>query len=174
MSTKLLMAASGLAALLLASPAVAQHAGKHDAVSKAKEADQPDADSAAGSTAAFDTATGKLRALTREEARALIDAMAPSLNQSAEGLSPVLHPDGTVSMDLQGRFESVSLARVRTDDSVATRCVSTVGETEQFLGVDPKARPSSTARKGGDRGGKNAGQPARTAPPASGTDLEEK
>lgn len=35
-----------------------------------------------------------------------------ALRRDTEGLTPVYHPDGSVSVDLQGRFQSVSTARL--------------------------------------------------------------
>ncbi len=35
-----------------------------------------------------------------------------ALRRDTEGLIPVYHPDGSVSVDLQGRFQSVSVARL--------------------------------------------------------------
>ena len=35
-----------------------------------------------------------------------------AMSRSAEGLIETVHPDGSVSIDLQGRFQSVSVARL--------------------------------------------------------------
>ncbi|MFT3913766.1 MAG: hypothetical protein QM704_06560 [Anaeromyxobacteraceae bacterium] len=143
MRTFVPLAATALAALLLASPALAQHAGKHDAASKAKDADEA-ADGPAAQAAAVDPSTGKLRALTPEEARALVEAMAPNLSQTTEGLREVQHTGGAVSVDLEGRFESATVAKLATGGNVETRCVTTKAEAEQFL-APPK--PAAKARK---------------------------
>lgn len=142
MHMKTSLAAFGLASIFLASPAAAQHAAKHDAASKAKEADEAPPDGAA-SQAAIDPSTGRLRALTREEARALAEAAAASLSQSSEGLRSTVLPGGAIAVDLDGRFESVSLARARTDGTVDARCVTTAEEARQYLGAD--ATPGKAA-----------------------------
>lgn len=75
---------------------------------------------------------GALRAPTAEEAQALIGAMGESLSQSDHGLSERRLQDGAALVDLQGRFESVSLARIQNGE-VVTRCVNTAAEAAEFL-----------------------------------------
>jgi len=129
--------ATGLAVLLFAaSPALAQHAAaKQDEMSKAQERHQSVPDLAGSQTVAADPATGKLRPITPQEARELIAAMAKMVDQSSQGLTAVYHLDGMVSVDLEDRFQSVSMARVGSGGSVATRCVTSVQEAGEFLGV---------------------------------------
>ncbi|MFO0584881.1 MAG: hypothetical protein U0229_21620 [Anaeromyxobacter sp.] len=144
MRTIVPLAATTLAALLLASPALAQHAGKHDAASKAKEADEAP-DGPAAQAAAVDPSTGKLRALTPEEAAALIEAN-PGLSHSTEGLIERPLANGAVALDLQERFMDVALARVDPDGTVSSRCVESPAEAKAFLeGKDPKpaAKPQA-------------------------------
>jgi hypothetical protein len=149
------------AALLIATPALAQHAARHDDASRAKEADEP---AGAGQAAAFDRSTGRLRALTAEEARGLV-ATEPGLQQSDAGLVQVQHADGTVSMDLEDRFQEVLLAKTAPDGAVDARCVTTAEEAKAFLGAPSKARPPKKATPA----------PARTAAPAvTPAPLEEK
>jgi len=128
-------------ALLFSQQAVASNAGKHDAESLAKEADERPG--ASGAAAAADR-QGKLRAITPEEARALVDAIAPYVSQSGEGLTAVRQPNGVMAIDLQDRFQSVSLARTGTDGHVEVRCVGTKEEASQFLAADGKSRSTKT------------------------------
>ena len=127
--------------LLVAAEARASNAGKHDADTLAKEADEQPGASAA---AAVDR-HGKLRAITAEEARALVDGMARYVDQSSEGLTPVRHENGAISVDLDDRFQSVSMARVAADGSAVVRCVSTKEEAEQFLAKDGKTAKAKKA-----------------------------
>ena len=130
--------------LLVATEARASHVGKHDADTIAREADaQP---GASGASAAVDK-NGKLRAITAEEAKALLDAMAPYISQSSEGLTPVHHQSGAISIDLQDRFQSVSVARVATDGSPVVRCVTTRAEAEQFLAKDSTRSGKASTKK---------------------------
>lgn len=142
------VAAASVTALMLlsANPASATQVGKRTAESAAKEADEHPG-VAAGQKAAVDGA-GRLRPVTEEEARALTAGVARSVDQSGEGLSERTLPSGAVSIDLDDRFQSVSMARVAADGSVATRCVTTVPEAERFLGQEArpaKATPSKAA-----------------------------
>src|SRR5215213_10027789 len=43
-------------------------------------------------------------------------------SRSSEGLVEVVHPDGTVSVDLQGRFMNVMLATAATDGALTVSC----------------------------------------------------
>ena len=83
--------------------------------------------------AAIDPATGRLRGITPEEARALIASVSRQLSQSDEGLTIVYHPNGLVSIDLEDRFQSAVLVRVEPDGTLRAQCVTTVEEAEQFL-----------------------------------------
>ena len=156
------VAAASLAALMLlsATPAGATQVGKRTAESAAKEADEAH-DTASGQKAAVDGA-GRLRPVTAEEARALTAGVARSVDQSSEGLVERTHQSGAVSIDLDDRFQSVSMARVAVDGSVATRCVTTAPEAERFLGQ--AERPPAAA-------GPTATKPRLTTTPAP---LEEK
>ena len=61
----------------------------------------------------FDTPTPS--GIPAEQEAQLRAFLAPKLNRSDEGLVKVVHPDGSVSMDLQGRFQSVVLVRFGED-----------------------------------------------------------
>lgn len=44
-------------------------------------------------------------------------------DQSSEGLTPVQRPDGSVTVDLEGRFQSVVVARKNADGTTSIGCV---------------------------------------------------
>lgn len=113
-----LMSVGAVALTLGASPAWAQHAGKSD------------------------QAPGRLRQVTADEARALMAGMERFLDQRSSDLLPVRHANGALSIDLQDRFQSVSVARLRNDGTVDTQCVTTPGEARAYLGL-----PASTPAK---------------------------
>lgn len=124
------IAAGGLVGLMVAGSASAQHGGRgHE-----------DGFVPPGLNVAADKSTGKLRALNADEARSLVEAMGRFLDQSSEGLVPVFHANGMVQLDLDDRFQSVSLARLRTDGTVDMRCVGNVAEARAYLGE--MARPA--------------------------------
>jgi hypothetical protein len=97
----------------------------------------------AAQKAAIDPATGRLRGITAEEARALIDSVSRELSQSDEGLTLVYHPNGMISIDLEDRFQSTALVRVEPDGTIRAQCVTTVEEAERFLTgqLPPPAKP---------------------------------
>jgi hypothetical protein len=87
----------------------------------------------AGQTVAVDPQTGKLRPPTPDEARQLGMALKNYLNRSSQGLTVKTHPNGAQSVDLQGRFQSVSLAKINPDGSASEECVTSMQEAEDFL-----------------------------------------
>ena len=57
------------------------------------------------------------------------------MNTSSAGLQQVVKPDGSVEVDLQGRFSSFVLAKIGPDGSIVTECVTTTKEAEEFLNI---------------------------------------
>ena len=164
-------AAAWLSALALvmvaASPALAQHAGKKD---KATHTDE--AADVAGLTAAVDPATGKLRSLTAEEARVLLDGISRYVDQSSAGLVEQHYSDGSASVDLDERFQSVVMARAGADGKAETRCVTTISEARSFL-VAPVG--DTVPSKGGKPPKKSKATPSRTqTQPVAAPTLEER
>lgn len=82
--------------------------------------------------------TGQIKPLTQEEARKLAAGLKQMVNQSTEGLVQVRHTDGSVSMDLEGRFQNVTVARVNKDGSISQSCVDNPQAAGAFFGIDPK------------------------------------
>src|SRR5690349_16942951 len=116
--TRVIRCTMGLLLLLLCTPAavLAQNAAA-DPV--------PDSQTVqAAQKAAVDPATGRLRGITPEEARALLESVSRELSHSDEGLTLVYHPNGMISIDLQDRFQSAALVRVEADGTLRARCVT--------------------------------------------------
>jgi hypothetical protein len=145
MHSQLRVAAASVAALLLlaGTGARATQNGKHDPESAAKAADEG-RDGSAGQKAAVDPA-GRLRPVTPEEARALLEGVSRHVDQAGDGLTERYHPSGAVSIDLEDRFQSVTMARAGADGSVSTRCVTTKAEAERFLGQGAPAPARAVA-----------------------------
>jgi hypothetical protein len=78
----------------------------------------------------------QIRPLTQEEAQRMAEGLKKLVNQSSEGLQQVQHADGSVSMDLQGRFQSVVLARKTEDGRIVQSCVDNPRSAAAFLGID--------------------------------------
>jgi hypothetical protein len=92
----------------------------------------------AGQDVQVDGDTGRIRELTPEEAQKLAAGFKGMVNQSTEGLVQVHHPDGSVSMDLEGRFQNVTVARRDKDGSITQSCVDNPKAAGEFFGIDPK------------------------------------
>ena len=89
---------------------------------------------------------GQIRPLTADEAKKLAEGLKGMLNKSSEGLVEEHHADGSVDMDLQGRFQSVTVARVNKDGSVTQSCVDNPRAAGAFFGIDPKSIRPDRAR----------------------------
>lgn len=86
--------------------------------------------------------------LTPEEAQKLAAGMKELVNQSTDGLVEVQHSDGSVSVDLQGRFQNVTVARVNKDGSISQSCVDNPRSAGAFFGIDPKLIDDKTESTG--------------------------
>jgi hypothetical protein len=105
----------------------------------------------AGQSVAVDRQTGKLRPPTPDEARQLSAALKNYLNRSDQGLVVATHPNGVQSVDLQGRFQSVSLAKINADGSASEKCVTSMGEAQDFFISSPAKEKSPAAPAGAKR-----------------------
>jgi hypothetical protein len=92
----------------------------------------------AGQDVHVDGQTGEIQRLSPEDASKLAAGLKPMLNKSTEGLIEVQHPDGSKSMNLEGRFQNVTVARINRDGSVSTSCVDNPRAAGAFFGIDPK------------------------------------
>jgi hypothetical protein len=105
-----------------------------------------------GQVVGLDGQTGQYRPLTPEEAQRLAEGIKPLVNQSDEGLKQVQRPDGSVSMNLEGRFQNVSVAQKNADGSISESCVNSPETAAAFFGIDPeklgaKAKPGQSANQ---------------------------
>ena len=134
-----------LAALMLATTGAyaqaTQTPTKQPAVTLA-QSDSPSANqnlatsNAAGLVVAIDRDTGQTRSLTAAEAQKLAEGLKNLVNQSTEGLVQVRRANGMVSMDLQGRFQNVLLARKEADGSIVQGCVDNLDNAAAFFNID--------------------------------------
>src|SRR2546421_10895337 len=83
--------------------------------------------------------------LTQEQSQQIADALTD--NKSTAGLVEVKHPDGTVEMDLQGRFQNVVIAKKNDDGSVATACVDNADAARSFLNTTQTPTDGTSNRK---------------------------
>jgi hypothetical protein len=89
---------------------------------------------------------GQIRPLTQEEAQKLAEGLKGMLNKSSEGLVEEHHADGSVTVDLQGRFQSVTVARENDDGTITQSCVDNPRAAGAFFGIDPKLIERDRAR----------------------------
>lgn len=92
----------------------------------------------AGRDVQVDPQTGKIKPLSPEEARQLAAGLKTMFNKSTDGLEQVQHADGSVSMDLQGRFQNVAVARINEDGTLEQSCIDEPQQAAQFFGIDPQ------------------------------------
>ncbi|MEO5823226.1 MAG: hypothetical protein ABIT71_22200 [Vicinamibacteraceae bacterium] len=82
-----------------------------------------------------DRQSGTLRMPTPAEVDAVVTTLTALGQQPAERLTSTPAANGAVGMDLAGGFAGVLLARPNDDGSWETRCVFTVEEGAEFLGL---------------------------------------
>jgi len=90
----------------------------------------------------FDQASGKLRKPTTEETQALVDQVSVLTNRSSEGLTVNRQASGMKSMSLEGRLGGVVLGRANADGTTEVRCVFTMEEAAEFLGLEEVTTPN--------------------------------
>ena len=72
--------------------------------------------------------------LSQAQSQQIADALKG--NKSTDGLVEVEHEDGTVSVDLQGRFQNVVIAKKNDDGSLSAACVDNAEAASAFLNSD--------------------------------------
>lgn len=95
----------------------------------------------AGMRVSIDPDTGELGMPTPEQQKAMDDDLREMLSRSADGLQPEVLPDGSVRVDLQGRFQSVSVASIDAAGQLHTGCIENHTALEGALDhetCDPK------------------------------------
>ena len=118
--------------------------------------------SVAGLKVFVDRATGRLRPPTPAEARRLAEGLREMLSQSEEGLEIVRHPNGMLSVDLQGRFQNAAVATMEADGGVVLHCAHDAGSAATLLSGAGGAGAAS-----GDVSSRRGGGPAPKRPSRS-------
>ncbi|HKZ79803.1 MAG TPA: hypothetical protein VJ124_16140 [Pyrinomonadaceae bacterium] len=93
--------------------------------------------SVAGQNVQVDSQTGQIKPLTTDEAQKLAQGLKELVNQSSEGLVEVRHADGSTSVDLQNRFQSLAVAKRDTRGNVTQSCVDNPRSAAAFFEIDP-------------------------------------
>ena len=84
----------------------------------------------------LDKASGKLRKPTAEETQVMVDQVSAFTNRSSDGLTVTTHPNGMKTMNAEGRFSGVVLGRANADGTTEIRCVFSMEEAAEFLGLE--------------------------------------
>ncbi len=92
----------------------------------------------AGQDVQVDGQTEKVKPLNAQDAEQLAQGLKKMLNKSADGLTEVQQADGTVDMNLEGRFRHVTVARENEDGTLTQSCVDNPRAAARALGVNPK------------------------------------
>jgi hypothetical protein len=87
----------------------------------------------AGMVVAIDPETGQLGMPSPEQLAELGMTSPFLLNESADGLVETQHPDGSVSIDLEGRFQDYAVARLGRDGKPVFGCVHNQDELRRFV-----------------------------------------
>ena len=116
--------------------AAATYAARNVERPKAERADRPAADpfvtiEVGGRKVRVNAQTLQQGPLTQEQARQLAGQLEG--NKETDGLVQEKREDGTVAVDLQGRFQNVTLAKRNDDGSVSAACVDTPEAAGAFL-----------------------------------------
>jgi hypothetical protein len=74
---------------------------------------------------------------TQQDRDALAAGLKEMINQSTEGLAEVQHSDGSVSVNLEDRFQSVTVAK-DSNGRLSQSCVDNPQAAGAFFNIDPK------------------------------------
>ena len=103
----------------------------------------------AGKKLQVDARTLQQGPLTQDQAQQIADALKD--NKSTDGLAQIRQANGSLSMDLQGRFQDVVIAKKNDDGSVSQACVDNPQAASTFL--QNQRVPTVPSGPGGDRKG---------------------
>jgi hypothetical protein len=116
--------------------AVATYASRSAEPLKAERADPYVTVEVGGKKLRVNAQTLQQGPLTQAESQQLAEQLEG--NKATDGLVQEKHDDGTVSVDLQGRFQNVTLAKRNDDGSVSAACVDTPEAAGAFLNSQEK------------------------------------
>jgi hypothetical protein len=94
----------------------------------------------AGMIVSIDSETGALRLPSQDELQSLMGSGDAAIDNSDEGLVQVHHPNGMVSIDLQGRFQEYAVVRIAPNGRKVFDCVPTRQDIARLLTTPAPAR----------------------------------
>ncbi len=111
--------------LLTAFVSAGEDKPKKEETKPAEKAQQASTTGAAGMVASLEGRSADGDVQLSPEMRAALAAM---INTSSEGLKEVVKPDGTVIVDLEGRFQSAMVVSIDENGKMVSTCYSRVPE----------------------------------------------
>lgn len=84
----------------------------------------------------YDKESGTVRLPTPAETDSMVAQISSLTNRSSEGLAVTRAANGMKMIDAQGRFNGVVLGRANSDGTTEVRCVFTIAEAAEFLGLE--------------------------------------
>lgn len=88
-------------------------------------------------TSSQDSTLSPTERTTQQGRDELSDGLKEMINQSTEGLAEVHHSDGSVSVNLEDRFQSVTVAK-DSNGRLSQSCVDNPQAAGTFFNIDPK------------------------------------
>lgn len=85
----------------------------------------------------------RLNQSSDEDREKLAAGLKEVINQSTEGLTEVHHADGSVSLNLEDRFQNVSVAKV-SNGKLSQACLDNPQSAGAFFSIDPKLIDNKT------------------------------
>ena len=83
----------------------------------------------------IDKQTGKARLPNDEELVQLVSSLESMLDHPTDNLPVRTFPNGTQMMELDGAFAPVAIARPKADGTMEVKCVTSMEEAADFLGL---------------------------------------
>jgi hypothetical protein len=108
----------------------------------------------AGMVVGIDPETGEMGMPTPDQMQKLSESPQYQVDHSSAGLLEIHHPDGSVSIDLQGRFQEYATVRIGPDGKLIYQCVDGPENAKRVLessapagtgAAPPAVAPVSTA-----------------------------
>lgn len=100
----------------------------------------------AGMVVGMDPETGQLGPATAAQRLVLSAQETRMLSHSSEGLVEVRHPDGSASINLQGRFQEFAVIGTGPDGRPRLQCVSSAAAARRALNGSPAPAPAPEDR----------------------------
>ena len=99
----------------------------------------------AGMVVGIDPETGEMGMPTPDQMQKLSESPQYQVDHSSAGLLEVHHPDGSVSIDLQGRFQEYATVRIGPDGKLIYRCVDGPENAKRALEISAPAGEAPTS-----------------------------